>query len=139
MLIYVKHGTGEGGWERGRDGDRHMGLCLWTRLGDRVSRRLTYRVASGGGLWGRMVGDISKRSARRMESFPSITNKKSLERFVHLRRVRDVHEAYQAETETEASRLETEARPRRSSTGPRRDRDRGVQVQGETEANTAKT
>ena len=53
---------------------------------------------------------------------------------------RDVHEAYQAKTETEAPRPETEAfvnrfeaRPRCSS--PRRDRDRGVHIRGEYSEN----
>ena len=41
---------------------------------------------------------------------------------------RDVHETFlaEAEAETEAFWPETEARPRRLSTCPRRDRDRGV-------------
>ena len=37
----------------------------------------------------------------------------------------DVHETFLAEAETEAFWPETEARPRRLSTCPRRDRDRG--------------
>jgi len=49
-----------------------------------------------------------------------------------------VHEAYQAETETEASRLETEAFVN-WSTGPRQDRDRGIQVRGETETEAFKS
>jgi len=46
--------------------------------------------------------------------------------------IRDVHEAFQAETkaETEALTHETEARPRRLPVDPRRDRDRGVSARG---------
>ena len=48
----------------------------------------------------------------------------------------DVEEAFEPETETEALKPEAEARPRRLSICPRRDRDRGVHVRdrGETEA-----
>ena len=47
-------------------------------------------------------------------------------RFRQVRGDRDVHETFLAEAETGAFWPETEARPRRLSTCPRRDRDRGV-------------